>query len=65
MRKALAAHDEVLSSAIEGHGGWLFKHTGPRRHLARLELAEATCMPSVEMTAVRRRSERGGRERSS
>ena len=28
MRPALAAHDEVLRSAIEGHGGWLFKHTG-------------------------------------
>ena len=28
MRKALAAHDEVLRRAIEGHGGWLFKHTG-------------------------------------
>jgi predicted ATPase len=28
MRKALAAHDEVLRSAIEGRGGWLFKHTG-------------------------------------
>src|SRR4051812_28179915 len=28
MRLALAAHDEVLRSAIEGHGGWLFKHTG-------------------------------------
>ncbi len=28
MRIALAAHDEVLRSAIEGHGGWLFKHTG-------------------------------------
>ncbi|MGB6763002.1 ATP-binding protein [Mycobacterium sp.] len=28
MRKALAAHDEVLRGAIEGHGGWLFKHTG-------------------------------------
>ena len=28
MRKALAAHDEVLRSAIETHGGWLFKHTG-------------------------------------
>ena len=25
---ALAAHDEVLRSAIEAHGGWLFKHTG-------------------------------------
>src|ERR1700722_740827 len=28
MRIALAAHDEVLRAAIEGHGGWLFKHTG-------------------------------------
>ena len=28
MRAALAAHDEVLRAAIEGHGGWLFKHTG-------------------------------------
>jgi predicted ATPase len=28
MRIALAAHDEVLRNAIEGHGGWLFKHTG-------------------------------------
>ena len=28
MRAALAAHDEVLRTTIEGHGGWLFKHTG-------------------------------------
>ena len=28
MRVALAAHDEVLRSAIEAYGGWLFKHTG-------------------------------------
>ena len=28
MRVALAAHDEVLRTVIEGHGGWLFKHTG-------------------------------------
>ncbi len=28
MRVALAAHDTVLRSAIETHGGWLFKHTG-------------------------------------
>ena len=28
MRVALAAHDEVLRAAIEGLGGWLFKHTG-------------------------------------
>jgi predicted ATPase len=28
MRAALAAHDEALHSAIETHGGFLFKHTG-------------------------------------
>jgi class 3 adenylate cyclase len=28
MRAALAAHDQVLRTAIEAHGGWLFKHTG-------------------------------------
>ncbi len=28
MRQAVAVHDEVLPSAIEAHGGWLFKHTG-------------------------------------
>jgi predicted ATPase/class 3 adenylate cyclase len=28
MRKALVAHDEVLRTAIEAHGGYVFKHTG-------------------------------------
>jgi predicted ATPase len=28
MRKALAAHDNVLRCAIESHGGFLLKHTG-------------------------------------
>ncbi len=28
MRVALAAHDDVLRAAVEGRGGWLFKHTG-------------------------------------
>ena len=28
MRVELAAHDDVLRSAIETHAGWLFKHTG-------------------------------------
>src|ERR1700719_4813617 len=28
MRAALAAHDEALRSAIESHGGFMFKHTG-------------------------------------
>jgi predicted ATPase/class 3 adenylate cyclase len=28
MRTALAAHDQVLRNAIEGHGGFMFKHTG-------------------------------------
>src|SRR6516162_6489926 len=28
MRAALSAHDEVLRSAIEAQGGFMFKHTG-------------------------------------
>ena len=28
MRAALIAHDEVLRTAIEAHGGFLFSHTG-------------------------------------
>ena len=28
MRAALARHDIALKGAIEGNGGWLFKHTG-------------------------------------
>ena len=28
MRAALVAHDQVLRTAIETHGGFLFKHTG-------------------------------------
>src|SRR5438445_642167 len=28
MRLALARHDSTLKSAVEGHGGSLFKHTG-------------------------------------
>ena len=28
MGVALAKHDDALRSAIEAHGGWLFKHTG-------------------------------------
>src|SRR4051794_29542233 len=28
MHSALALHDEVIRSAIEAQGGWLFKHTG-------------------------------------
>ena len=28
MGKALAAHDDVLRSAIESHGGFMFKRTG-------------------------------------
>ena len=28
MRVALAAHDQVLRSAVDAAGGWVFKHTG-------------------------------------
>ncbi len=28
MRAALAAHDDLIRETVEGHQGWLFKHTG-------------------------------------
>jgi class 3 adenylate cyclase len=28
MRRALAAHDEVMRDTVAAHDGWLFKHTG-------------------------------------
>ncbi len=28
MQSALAVHDRLLRTAIEAHGGWMFKHTG-------------------------------------
>ncbi len=28
MRTEVVTHDQVLRSAVESHGGWLFKHTG-------------------------------------
>ena len=28
MRMALASNDATLRQVIEGHGGWMFKHTG-------------------------------------
>jgi class 3 adenylate cyclase len=28
MRSALAAHDELLHTVIDSHGGFLFEHTG-------------------------------------
>ena len=28
MQIELTAHDSVLQSTIESHGGWLFRHTG-------------------------------------
>ena len=42
MRAALAAHDEVLRSAIEAHGGFLFSHTGDGV-VRRVRLAEVRC----------------------
>ena len=30
MRAAMAAHDTVFRSAIEAHGGFMFKHTNDR-----------------------------------
>ena len=42
MRAALAAHDEVLRTAIEAHGGFLFKHTGDGV-VRRVRVAEVCC----------------------
>ena len=50
MRKALAAHDEVLRSAIEAHGGWLFKHTGDGVCAA---FASPTCAVDAAVAAQR------------
>jgi class 3 adenylate cyclase len=44
MRAALAAHDEVLPSAIEAHGGFLFKHTGDG--VRRIRLARTDGAPT-------------------
>jgi class 3 adenylate cyclase len=51
MRKALAAHDDVLRSAIEAHGGWLFKHTGDG-----VVAAFASPMSAVEAAVAAQRS---------
>jgi predicted ATPase/class 3 adenylate cyclase len=50
MRKALAAHDEVLRSTIEAHGGWLFKHTGDGVCAA---FASPTCAVDAAVAAQR------------
>ena len=50
MRKALAAHDEVLRSAIEAQGGWLFKHTGDGACAA---FASPTCAVDAAVAAQR------------
>jgi class 3 adenylate cyclase len=34
MRAALLVHDQVLRTAIETHGGYLFSHTGERAETA-------------------------------
>jgi predicted ATPase len=51
MRVALAQHDAALREAIEGHGGWLFKHTGDG-----VIAAFALARPAIEaaITAQRR-----------
>src|SRR6201993_5262448 len=51
MRAALADHDEVLRSAIEAHGGWLFKHTGDG-----VVAAFASPMSAVEAAVAAQRS---------
>src|ERR1700741_119013 len=51
MRKALVAHDEALRTAIEKHGGLLFKHTGDG-----VVAAFASPMSAVEAAVVAQRS---------
>jgi class 3 adenylate cyclase len=38
MRAALVAHDDVLRSAIEGHGGFLFSHTGDEEDIQMIHI---------------------------
>ena len=51
MQAALAAHDQVLRSAIESHGGFMFKHTGDGGGRRRVRLAEICCRCSCSSTA--------------
>src|SRR5437868_1124347 len=50
MRVALARHDAVLGQAIEGQGGWLFKHTGDG-----VIAAFASARPAVEAAIAAQR----------
>ena len=50
MRAALAAHDEVLRSAIEAQGGFMFKHTGDGVCAA---FASPSCAVDAAVTAQR------------
>ena len=46
MRAALAIHDEVLRSAIEAQGGFMFKHTGDGVCAA---FASPTCLSLIHI----------------
>jgi len=50
MRAALAIHDEVLRSAIEAQGGFMFKHTGDGVCAA---FASPTCAVDAAVAAQR------------
>jgi class 3 adenylate cyclase len=61
MRTALAAHDQVLRSAIEAHDGFLFSHTGdgvvaafasPRSAIDAAVAAQRALELPVRMTAA-------------
>jgi len=51
MRVELTAHDEVLRTAVDGQGGWLFKHTGDG---VRAAFASARAAVDAAVTAQRR-----------
>jgi class 3 adenylate cyclase len=54
MRAALGAHDDMLRTAIESHGGYIFSHTGDG-----LVAAFASPMSAVN-AAVAAQRDRGG-----
>jgi class 3 adenylate cyclase len=50
MRAALVAHDEVLRTAIEARGGYLFSHTGDGV-VAAFTSPRAPWMPRIDQVA--------------
>jgi hypothetical protein len=57
MRPVLVAHDELLGSAVEGRGGWLFKLTGDgvcKAFLATIGVTSVTAFPKFDLPVAGR-----------